>query len=124
VSFGLSADNQGLADTVILWFFAGAWVIVLGSIVFVQFPRAFREGRRIYTRVMRLINDPPLTKELAEAEADARRLNAALERIAPLRRRAESAIATIRNTPLIPASVGEMVRRIRSEYRAFRRALR
>jgi hypothetical protein len=124
VSLAFPADIPGLADALVFWFLVGAWVIVLGSILFVQLPRAFREARRIVTRLSRLINDPPLTKELAQAEVDVLRLGSAQEALAPLQRRAERANSTIRTTPLIPPAIGETLRRIRAEYRAFRRALR
>jgi hypothetical protein len=109
---------------VAFWFFFVAWVVVLGLLFFVQVPRGFREARRIVRRLMRLINDPPLTKELAKAEADGRRLSIALERIPSLQRRAERAIETIRTTPLVPPTIGETIRRIRAEIQAFRQALR
>jgi hypothetical protein len=124
VNFGFALGADGVLDAAVFWFFVVAWLVVLGLLLFVQIPRAFREGRRIVTRVMRLINDLPLTKELAKAEADGRRLSAALERIPPLQRRAEAAIVTIRTTPLVPPAVADVVRQIKAEIRAFRQALR
>jgi hypothetical protein len=124
VNFGFALGADGVLDAAVFWFFVVAWLVVLGLLLFVQIPRAFREGRRIVTRVMRLINDLPLTKELATAEAAGRRLSAALERIPPLQRRAEAAIVTIRTTPLVPPAVADVVRQIKAEIRAFRQALR
>jgi hypothetical protein len=124
VNVAFPTTAEGLAEAVFFWFFLVAWVIVLGLILFVQLPRAFRDGRRIVTRVLRLVNDPPLTVQLAKAEADNNRLNLALERILPLQRRAEVAIATIRTTPLVPPAIGKVVRQIRAEISAFQQALR
>jgi hypothetical protein len=115
--------DEGLPGAVVFWFFVCAWIVVLSLIVLGQLPRAFRDGRRIVTRLLALVNDPPLNAQLAKAESDSRRLNAALERIAPLQRRAQIAISTIRSTPLVPPAIGEMVLRIRAEIRAFRKEL-
>jgi hypothetical protein len=124
VNFGFALGANGVADAAVFWFFVVAWVVVLGSLLFVVLPRAFREARRIVTRLIRLATALPLTDELAKAEEDSRRITGALERIAPLQRRAEVALATIRTTPLIPPAIGDMVRRVRAEVSAFRQALR
>jgi hypothetical protein len=124
VRLAFPAGADGWADALVFWFFICAWIVVLSLLFFLQLPRAFRDARRIISRVMKLINNPPLEAELAKAEADSRRLNAALDRVPALQGRAQAAIATIRTTPLIPPAIGQVVRRIRAEYRAFRRELR
>ncbi len=123
MNFAYPVTDEGLPGVVVFWFFVCAWIVVLSLIVLVQLPRAFREARRIFTRLMALVKNPPLTAQLAKAEADSRRLTAALERVAPLQRRAQIAIATIRSTPLVPPAIGELVLRIRAEIRAFRKEL-
>jgi hypothetical protein len=124
MNFGFALGADGVLDAVVFWFFVIAWIAVLGVLLFVVVPRAFREARRIVTRVLRLVNEIPLTKELAKAEADGARITAALERVPALQRRAEVAVATIRTTPLVPPAIGDVVRRIRAEIRSFRQALR
>jgi hypothetical protein len=124
VTNAFPAGIGGLVGVLVFWSFVAAWVVVLGLIALVQLPRGYREGRRLVTRVLRLVNEPPLTAELAKAEADTRRLTAALERIPPLQQRAQIALTTIRTTPLIPPAVGQTFRRIRNEIQAFRQALR
>lgn len=119
-----SVDADGILAVAIFWLFVVAWAIVLGLLLLVQLPRGIREGRRIVSRVLRLVNDPPLAKELAKAEADGKRLMGALERIPPLQCRAQGALETIRTTPVVPPSIGVTVRRVRDEIRGFREALR
>jgi hypothetical protein len=124
VNFGFALGANGILDAAVFWFFVVAWIAVLGWLVFVVLPRAFREARRIVTRLIRLATELPLTDELAKAEVDSRRITRALERVAPLQRRAEIALTTIRTTPLVPPAIGDVVRRVRAEVRAFRQALR
>lgn len=124
MNFGFALGANGILDAVVFWFFVVAWIVVLGSLLFVVLPRAFREARRIVTRLIRLATELPLTNELAKAEEDSRRITGALERIAPLQRRAEIALTTIRTTPLVPPAIAGAVRRVRAEVRAFRQALR
>ena len=124
MSLGFNLGADGLLDAAVFWFFVIAWIVVLGVLLFVVLPRAFREARRIVTRSIRLVNELPLTAELAKAEADSGRITAALERVPPLQRRAEAAIVTIRTTPLVPPAAGDVIRRIQAEIRSFRQALR
>jgi hypothetical protein len=112
------------ADEVVFWFFAGTWVIVALLILFVQVPRIVSEGLRIVRRVMALVNDSPLPAKLDKAEADAGRIEAALDRIPALRQRAEAALTVIRTTRLVPPAIGDLIARIRTEIRDFRRAAR
>lgn len=113
-----------LADALVFWFLLAAWIVVLGLLFFGVLPRAVRDGRRIVSRLMRLVSESPLPLQLSKAEADLQRINVALERIPPLQRRAQLAIATIRTTPLVPPSIGRVIRQIKAEIRAFREALR
>jgi hypothetical protein len=124
VSFAFPFPDGGLADALVFWFFVAAWLVVLGLLVFGVLPRAVRDGRRIVSRLMRLVDESPLPLQLSRADADLQRINAALERIPPLQRRAQLAIATIRTTPLVPPSIGRVIRQIKAEIRAFREALR
>jgi hypothetical protein len=113
-----------LADALVFWFLLAAWIVVLGLLFFGVLPRAVRDGRRIVSRLMRLVSESPLPLQLSKAEADLQRINVALERIPPLQRRAQLAIATIRTTPLVPPSIVRVIRQIKAEIRAFREALR
>jgi hypothetical protein len=83
-----------------------------------------REGTRIVKRVLAIVNDSTLSDEIANAQGDLVRMQAALDRLPGLVRRAQAAVALIRATPLVPRSIGDAVGRLRREIRAFRAALR
>ncbi len=105
----------------IWWAIAIALVVVL-ALAGAQIARALRELNRVQSRV-EAYADLPVVKALARAEADARRLEAALAQIAPLAERAKVALAVIRRGPL-PPELGAGIRRIRDEIAAFRSVAR
>jgi hypothetical protein len=111
------------ADTLVFWTFVAAWVIVAGLLLFVTLPRIVREGSRIVRRVIALSQDSELPLKLAKAEADAVRINRAVERLPALLERAQTAVVVIRTTPFVPPALGTVMVRIAAEVRAFRAAL-
>jgi hypothetical protein len=112
------------AESLVFWIFAFAWAIVVGLLMFVQLPRIVGNASRIIKRVIALVADSSLPAQVAKAGDDLERLSRALERVAPLRKRALDAVQTIRATPLVPSAIGEIVGRIKAEIRAFRRTFR
>jgi hypothetical protein len=111
-------------DSLVLWFFVGAWLVVAGIFVFGPLPRAIGHVRRIIRRLLELVDRSPLPLQLAKAEADAQRIHAALARLPALQRRAVAASTVIRTTPLVPPALAHLRRRIETEIRAFVQAAR
>lgn len=111
-------------DALIFWLFVAAWAIVIGLISCIAIPRAVREAIRIVRRLIELVERSPLPLQLAKAEADMGRIDAAVSRLPELEARANRALLRLRENPLVPPSVIVAVRRIELEIAAFRRASR
>ena len=102
----------------IVWYvFAAALVVVLAMLV-AQVLRAVRELKR-FTGRLEALGDLPVVRQLARAEDDVRRIEAAAAALGPLAARAELAIATIKRGPL-PPGVVRAVRRLAVEIAVFR----
>jgi hypothetical protein len=103
---------------------AAAWWTTLGVVIVVAIiagiflVRAAREVLRIKRRVA-AYGDLPIVGALAQAQADAVRLEAAIAQIEPLIARAEGALATLRRGP-IPPDVAGSVAYVSAELREFR----
>ncbi len=113
-------NADGSVDALVFWVFAVAWVVLLGLILFGALPRAAREGLRVAKRVSALVNESPLPKQIATAQADLGRIESALDALPGLGRRARAAAHCIRSTPLVPPAVLAVAERVRRELRAFR----
>jgi hypothetical protein len=96
-----------------------AVVLVLAG---AQAARAFREIKRLNERIDGFA-DLPVAKALPRAEANIRRIEAAVDQVEPLVERAKVAIAAIRRGPLPPGLVAG-IRRVSAEIAAFRQVAR
>ena len=110
-------------DWLIFWLFVVAWAVVLGALG-MQIPRAVGEVLQIVRHIRGLIESSPLPLQLAKAESDLRRIEAAAARLPMLQARAQAAMSVIRETPLVPPGISAFIERLRSETAAFRREAR
>ena len=102
-----------------VWWVILAASVAIGALTIVQLVRAFREVKRLASRVDAFA-DLPVVKALDRAEADGRRIEAAADQLPVLIARAKIAVATIRRGPL-PAELIDAIARVRAEIAAFRK---
>jgi hypothetical protein len=110
-------------DAVVWWFFAAAWLIVVGLIVFVALPRILRAAMTLVRHILVIGEAGSLQSQISMAEKNSLRINRALDRLPALAVRAQSALTTIRTTPVVPPRLARLAGAVRDEYRAFRRSL-
>jgi hypothetical protein len=105
-----------------MWWAILALVVAGAAACAMQLLRAFRELKRLGSRVAALA-DHPVFEALVRAEQDANRIASALEQVEPLVARAQIAIATIRRGP-IPADVIQAFRGLKTAIAVVRATIR
>ncbi len=110
-------------DSLIFWLFVAAWVLLLVMLVVGPLAKIVTEVKQIVAHLVGLVNGSDLPLQIAKAEADLARCEAALAQVPALQLRAESALVVLRTTPLIPPAIAALIERIRVEILAFRRAV-
>lgn len=103
----------------IVWTLTGVLLVTVLALAGGQVMRGVREAQRAKARVD-AYGSLPVVDALRTAEANARRLEAALAQVDPLIARAHAAVAVIRRGPFPAEVVGAYVR-VRDEVAAFRR---
>ena len=106
------------ANAIVWWVSLVAVLVVLG-LAAAQLMRALRELKRLKARVAGYA-DLPVLAALTRAEADAQRLQGAVEGVAPLVARAQDAVAIIRRGPVPPELIAA-AKRLSAEVSALRR---
>jgi hypothetical protein len=103
----------------LVWWATAVALIVVLALTAAQGVRAWREVKRLGERVEALA-DLPVVTALERADADGRRIEAAIAELPALLERSKAAVAVIRQGPL-PVELILAIARIRAEIAAFRR---
>ncbi len=103
----------------LVWWAILVALIVVLALTGAQGLRAWRELKRLGARVEALA-DLPVVSALERADADGRRIEAAVAALPALLERAKAAAAVIRQGP-VPVQLVVAIARIRAEIAAFRR---
>jgi hypothetical protein len=103
----------------LVWWAILAGLVVLLGLLGAQALRAVRELKRLASRVEALA-DLPVVTALERADADGRRIEAAVAELPALLERAKAAAAMIRRGPL-PVELFVAIARVRAEIAAFRK---